>query len=45
MNNFFILIAVVGLIVAILGAIYVYNEVKDQINEADDIIDRFKDKK
>ena len=45
MNNFFILIAVVGLIVAILGAIYVYNEAKDQIKEADDIIDRFKNKK
>lgn len=45
MNNFFILIAVVGLIVAILGIIYVYNEAKDQIKEADDIIDRFKNKK
>ena len=45
MNNFFILIAVVGLIVAILGIIYVYNESKDQIKEADDIIDRFKNKK
>lgn len=44
MSNFFILIAVVGLIIAVFGAIFIYNQVRDQLHEADEIIDRFKNK-
>ena len=44
MSNFFILISVVGLLIAVFGAIFIYNEVRDKLQEADEIIDRFKNK-
>ena len=45
MSNFYILIAVIGLVIAIFGTMFIYNEVKDQLQEVDEIIDRFKNRK
>jgi Tfp pilus assembly major pilin PilA len=45
MEDLIIIIGVVGLSAAIYGSIHIFYEVKHQLREADDIIDRFKREK
>ena len=45
MDNLFIIIGIIGLVAALLGSIYIFYEVKDQLKEADEIVDRFKREK
>ena len=41
MEPLFIIIGLVGLATAIFGSICIFYEVKDQLNEADEIVDKF----
>ena len=45
MDPLFIIIALVGLAAAIFGSIYIFYEVKDQLKEADEIVEKFKREK
>ena len=41
MEPLFLIIALVGLAAAIFGSICIFYEVKDQVREADEIVDKF----
>ena len=41
MEPLFLIIALVGLAATIFGSICIFHEVKDQLREADEIIDKF----
>ncbi len=45
MDYIFIIFGIVGITTGVFGCIYIYNEVKYQLREADEIIDRFKREK
>ncbi len=45
MENLFIIIGIIGVGAAIMGSIYIFYEVRHQLKEADEIIDRFKREK
>lgn len=45
MDNLFVIIGITGLVAAILGSIYMFYELKDQLKEADEIVERFKREK
>ncbi len=42
MNSLFIMVGLVGLSAVIFGIICIYQEIKDQVEEANEIVDKFK---